>query len=484
MNEAFSPKRRELMAAAVAAGTAALLPSALQAQTQWPTKSIRFLVPFAPGGTSEIVARSVAAELTRQLGQTVYVENKPGGAGVVAMSEAARAAPDGYTIILGHVGTLAVNPYMLANQPYDVNKDFIPVTLLAKVPNVFVIHPDVPAKNFKEFVAYVKANPGKLSYGSAGNASAGHLAMEYLKLVTGMFITHIPYRGTGPQLTDLLAGRTQASSAGLPALGAHIRAGKLRAIAVGTQHRISALPDVPTVAEMGFKDFETSQWYGILAPAGTPPDVVEEAAGRVVQGAQVERGDRALRHRQRGGRRRAVVRVRGLHRARAEDLEGNRETGPDQGRLNDVRLRVGKDARVGVDHRQRVPHTGQVILDALEHQRAAMPRARWRAPRRASATACARCHRPAAAPGRARRVRRRTPCADRSGPRPWTSSATAPGRRPAAPWAGTRRQIPPALRARSPAPASRRGRGVRPGCSASGRHWSLPRPAGSGRLSR
>jgi len=276
MNEAFSPTRRELMAAAVAAGTAALLPSALLAQTHWPTKSIRFLVPFAPGGTSEIVARSVAAELTKQLGQTVYVENKPGGAGVVAMSEAQRAAADGYTIILGHVGTLAVNPYMLANQPYDVNKDFIPVTLLAKVPNVFVIHPDVPAKNFKEFVAYVKANPGKLSYGSAGNASAGHLAMEYLKLVTGMFITHIPYRGTGPQLTDLLAGRTQASSAGLPALGAHIRAGKLRPIAVGTQHRISALPDVPTVAEMGFKDFETSQWYGILAPAGTPPDIVKK----------------------------------------------------------------------------------------------------------------------------------------------------------------------------------------------------------------
>jgi tripartite-type tricarboxylate transporter receptor subunit TctC len=276
VNEAFSPERRQLMAAAVAAGTAALLPSALRAQAQWPTRPVRFLVPFAPGGTSEIVARSVAAELTKQLGQNVFVENKPGGAGVVAMSEAHRAAPDGHTIILGHVGTLAVNPYMLANQPYDVNKDFIPVTLLAKVPNVFVIHPDVPAKNFKEFVAYVKANPGKLSYGSAGNASAGHLAMEYLKLVTGMFITHIPYRGTGPQLTDLLAGRTQASSAGLPALGAHIRAGKLRAIAVGTQQRISALPDVPTVTEMGYKDFETSQWYGILAPAGTPPEVVKK----------------------------------------------------------------------------------------------------------------------------------------------------------------------------------------------------------------
>jgi tripartite-type tricarboxylate transporter receptor subunit TctC len=261
---------------ALTLGAAALLPAATSmAQSGWPSKPIRFLVPFAPGGTSEIVARSVAAELTKQLGQNVFVENKPGGAGVIAMQEAAKSPPDGHTIILGHVGTLAVNPYMLNNQPYDVSRDFVPVTLLAKVPNVFVIHPDVPAKNFKEFVDYVKKNPGKLNYGSAGNASAGHLAMEYLKLVTGMYMTHIPYRGTGPQLTDLLGGRTQASSAGMPALGAHIRSGALRAIAVGTQKRIAALPDVPTVAEMGFKNFETSQWYGILAPAGTPADIVK-----------------------------------------------------------------------------------------------------------------------------------------------------------------------------------------------------------------
>jgi tripartite-type tricarboxylate transporter receptor subunit TctC len=191
------------------------------------------------------------------------------------MTDVSKATPDGHTIILGHVGSLAVNPIIFPNQPFDVNRDFMPVTLLAKVPNLFVIHPDVPANNFKEFVAYVKKNPGKLNYGSAGNASAGHLAMEYLKLVTGMFITHIPYRGTGPQLTDLLAGRTQASSAGLPALLPHIKSGKLKAIAVGTPHRLPALPDVPTVAEMGFKDFETSQWYGILAPAGTPREVVK-----------------------------------------------------------------------------------------------------------------------------------------------------------------------------------------------------------------
>ncbi len=274
----FNPKdsmslhRRTLLA--LSAGST--LPAWAQAPPTWPRQSIRFVVPFAPGGTSEIVARTVAHELTKQLGQTVYVDNKGGGAGIPAMTDVARSTPDGHTIILGHVGSLAVNPIIFPNQPFDVNKDFIPVTLLAKVPNLFVIHPDVPAKDFKEFVAYVKKNPGKLNYGSAGNASAGHLAMEYLKLVAGLFIIHIPYRGTGPQLTDLLAGRTQASSAGLPALLPHIKSGKLRAIAVGTAQRLAQLPDVPTVAEMGFKDFETSQWYGILAPAGTPREVVKK----------------------------------------------------------------------------------------------------------------------------------------------------------------------------------------------------------------
>lgn len=260
----------------VLASSALAVPALAAAQTTaWPRQSIRFVVPFAPGGTSEIVARTVAQELSKQLGQTVFVDNKGGGAGVPAMTEVAKAAPDGHTIILGHVGSLAVHPYIFNNLAYDVNKDFVPVTMLARVPNLFAIHPDVPAKDFKEFVAYAKKNPGKLDYGSAGNASAGHLAMEYLKMVTGMFITHIPYRGTGPQLTDLLAGRTQATSAGLPALLPHIKSGKLRAIAVGTAQRLPMLPDVPTVAEMGFKDFETSQWYGILAPAGTPREIVK-----------------------------------------------------------------------------------------------------------------------------------------------------------------------------------------------------------------
>ena len=187
--------RRFLLSSGAAIASSALLPIA-RADT-WPSKTIRFVVPFAPGGTSEIVARSVAAELSKQLNQNVYVENKPGGAGVIAMQDVAKSAPDGHTIILGHVGTLAVNPYMLTNQPYDVNRDFIAVTMLAKVPNVYVIHPDVPANNLVEFIRYAKKNPGLLNYGSAGNASAGHLAMEYLKLSTGIFMTHIPYREIG-----------------------------------------------------------------------------------------------------------------------------------------------------------------------------------------------------------------------------------------------------------------------------------------------
>jgi tripartite-type tricarboxylate transporter receptor subunit TctC len=260
-----SISRRRVLA--LATGAASILAAPAVRAQAFPAKPIRLIVPFAPGGTSSVVARSVADELTRQLGQSVVIDNKGGGGGVTAMAEAKAAAPDGYTLIITHVGTLAVNPYMLKNQPYDVARDFTPITLLAKVPNIFVIHPDVPAKDFKEFVAHVKKNPGRLNYGSAGNASAGHLAMEYLKMVTGMFITHIPYRGTGPQLTDLLAGRTQASSAGTPALLPHIKSGKLRAIATGTQKRISSLPDVPTVQEFGFKNFETSQWYGMHAPA-------------------------------------------------------------------------------------------------------------------------------------------------------------------------------------------------------------------------
>jgi len=256
------------------------------AQT-WPTKPVRLVVPFAPGGSSEIVARSVAAEMSKSLGQQVIVDNKPGGAGNIAMQEVARAEPDGYTIIIGHVGTLAVNPYMFAKLPYDVDKDFVPITLLAQVPNIFVVNAaNVPAKNLKEFVALAKAKPGILTYGSAGNGSAGHLAFEYLKLVTGIDVVHVPYKGTGPQITDLIGGRTDASSAGTPPLMPHIKSGKVRPIAVGMPKRIAALPDVPTVAEQGYKGFETSQWYGLIAPAKTPDAVLKRLHAEAAKAAK------------------------------------------------------------------------------------------------------------------------------------------------------------------------------------------------------
>jgi tripartite-type tricarboxylate transporter receptor subunit TctC len=260
--------RRLILQSGLAGAAGSLLglgPAAAQSPS-WPSRSVRLVVPFAPGGSSEIVARATALELSKTLGQTVYVENKPGGGGNIAMGEVARA-DDQHTLILGHIGTLAVNPYIYDKLPFDTNRDFKPVTLLAKVPSLYVVHPDVPAKDLKEFVALVRSKPGKLNYGSAGNGSAGHLAMEYLKMVGNLFILHVPYRGTGPQLTDLLAGRLDAASVGAPAIMQFIKAGKLRCIATGSKERLPQLPDVPTVAEQGFPGFEMTQWYGLNAPS-------------------------------------------------------------------------------------------------------------------------------------------------------------------------------------------------------------------------
>ena len=256
----------------------------------YPSKPIRLVVPFAPGGSSTIVARSVAAEMSKSLGQEIYIENKGGGGGNVAMHDVARADADGYTLIISHIGSLALNPFLYRNLPFDVNRDFAPVSLLAKVPNIFVVHADVPAKDLSEFVALAKKDPGRLYYGSAGNGSAGHLAMEYLKLVAGIQVQHVPYKGTGPNLVDLIAGRTQATSAGTPPLMPHVKAGKLRVIAVGSPNRISVLPEVPTVAEQGYPGFETSQWYGLSAPAKTPAAVIKrlaDEAARAVKSPEV-----------------------------------------------------------------------------------------------------------------------------------------------------------------------------------------------------
>jgi tripartite-type tricarboxylate transporter receptor subunit TctC len=244
------------------------------------------VVPFAPGGSSTLVARFMGEEMAKELGQSFIIENKPGGGGNIAMQEVARAEPDGYTLIIGHVGSLAMNPYMYSKLPYDVDKDFAAVSLLAIVPNIFVVYHEVPAKDLREFVALARSKPGQINYGSAGNGSAGHLAMEYLKQVTGMELQHVPYKGTGPNITDLIAGRTQATSAGTPPLLPHVRSGKLRVIAVGTAKRLHSIPDVPTVAEQGYPGFETSQWYGLNAPAKTPEPVIRRLAQAAAKAAK------------------------------------------------------------------------------------------------------------------------------------------------------------------------------------------------------
>ena len=275
--------RRTALASLLASGAG--LSPALASTDNWPSKPLRLVVPFAPGGSSEIVARAVAGEMAKTIGQNVFVENRPGGAGNIAMQEVANAS-DEHTLILGHIGTLAVNPFIFSRLNYDPIKDFVPITLLSKVPSLYVVHPDLPIKNLKDFVAYAKARPGQLNYGSAGNGSAGHLAFEYLKMASETFVLHVPYRGTGPMLTDLLAGRLQAAAVGAPALLQFIKAGKLRCIATGTTTRLPQLPDVPTVAEQGYKGFEMTQWYGLMAPSRMAKPHLEKLEQEAVRAAR------------------------------------------------------------------------------------------------------------------------------------------------------------------------------------------------------
>lgn len=256
-----------------------------------PARPIRLLVPYGPGGSSDVIARAVAAEMSKGLGQAIVVENKGGGQGTIATAEAARARPDGHTLILGHVGTLAVNPAMIPKLAYDPERSFAPVTLLAKVPMIFAVGEKVQAKSLAEFVTLAKARPGALNYGSAGNGSAGHLAFEMLKTVAGIDVRHVPYKGTGAQINDLLAGNIDAASAGTPGLLEHARSGRVRIIAVGSAQRLGVLPQVATVSEQGYPGFESSQWFGILAPAGTPAPVVarlNEEAIKAMRSASVQ----------------------------------------------------------------------------------------------------------------------------------------------------------------------------------------------------
>jgi len=265
----------------VLAAWSCVLAAGSAAAQDYPNKPITLVVPFAPGGSSEVLSRMIGQKLTESWKQQVVIDNKPGAAGNIAMELVQRARPDGYTLILGHVGTLAVNPAMFAKLPYDPVRGFIPVAMIASVPNVVAVNPGLPVKSLKEFVDLAKAKPGTLNYGSAGNGSAGHLAMEYLRQVAKIDLTHVPYKGTGPMTTDLLAGQLHATFTGALPLMPFIKDGKLRVIAVGSAKRIPSLPDVPTVAESGYAGFETSQWYGILAPAATPDAIVQKLSAEI-----------------------------------------------------------------------------------------------------------------------------------------------------------------------------------------------------------
>jgi tripartite-type tricarboxylate transporter receptor subunit TctC len=273
--------RRGVLAAGLALAFAGALPSSVLAQAAWPTKPVRLVVPFAPGGTTDILARAVAQELTKSLGQSFVVDNKPGAGGNIGADLVAKAAPDGYTILMGTVGTQAINKSLYAKMPYDPQKDFQPITLVAGVPNVMVVNAEKAAArhiaSVQDFIQYAKANPGKLNMASSGNGTSIHLAGELFKTMTGVYMTHFPFQGSNPALFSLLAGDMDVMFDNLPSAMNHIKSGKLKALAVTSAARSAALPDVPTVEEAGgpsLKGFEASSWFGLLAPAGTPMDIV------------------------------------------------------------------------------------------------------------------------------------------------------------------------------------------------------------------
>ena len=240
----------------------------------YPAKPIRIVVPFPPGGATDILARAVAQKLTDAWGQAVVVDNRPGAGGNIGSEIVAKAAPDGYTLEMGTVGTHAINASLYAKMPYDHVKDFAPVILVAGVPNVLVVNPTLPVNSVQELIAYAKANPGKLNFASSGNGTSIHLAGELFKVMAGVQMTHIPYKGSAPALQDLIGGQVQLMFDNLPPSLPHIKAGKLRALAVTSATRSSALPDTPTIAESGLPGFEASSWFGVLAPAGTPPAII------------------------------------------------------------------------------------------------------------------------------------------------------------------------------------------------------------------
>lgn len=267
--------RRRALAAGLGIGLAALAPFAAQAEDKYPSRPITLVVPFPPGGSVDIMARQYSEPLAKALGVPIVVENRPGAGGSVASLAVSRAKPDGYTLVVSSQSSHLANPLTQPKVGYDAVKDFENIAILGRQPNVLMVHPSLPIKNFKEFVAYAKQHPGKLNYGSAGVGSMGQLNVEMLKAATGTFLTHIPYRGGSQLVTAALANEVQIQLDNVVFMLPHIQSGKVRALAVAADTRLAQLPDVPTMAEVGYPQLNLTSWTGIAAPAGTPEAVVQ-----------------------------------------------------------------------------------------------------------------------------------------------------------------------------------------------------------------
>ncbi|NKC29865.1 Bug family tripartite tricarboxylate transporter substrate binding protein [Falsiroseomonas selenitidurans] len=272
MNRLILPRRTLLAGAGLLAS-----PGLLRAQGAWPDRPVRLVVPFTPGGSTDILARAMGAELQEALGQPFVVENRPGAGGTLGSELVARAAPDGYTLMMGHIGTLAVNPSLYRNLSYDTVTSFAPIVLVANVANILAVNPrKLPITSAQELIARARANPGAISYGSGGNGSAAHTAVVAFCLATGIELLHVPYRGTGPMMNDLIAGQIDMTMTGGPPILPPVRAGLLRALGVSSLQRLSSEPGIPTLDEQGVAGFDAVQWYGLVAPAGTPQAIIDK----------------------------------------------------------------------------------------------------------------------------------------------------------------------------------------------------------------
>lgn len=285
------PTHSRRVRAAILGGIAfafALAASSAAAQSTYPTRPISFVIGFSAGGTTDIVARIVGEELRKTLAQPIVIENRPGAGGNIGASIVAKAKPDGYTLLVGSVGPLAINASLYAKMPYDNLKDFTPVTLIVHVPNMLVVNPSaMPVNSFAEFIALLKANPGKYFFASTGTGTSSHLSGEQLKIMAGIEATHVPYKGA-VALNDVLAGeQVHFMFATIPSVIEFVRAGRLRALAVTSKSRSAAMPEIPTVAESGFPDFEASSWFGLLGPAGMPRDIVSKLQGEVARALKI-----------------------------------------------------------------------------------------------------------------------------------------------------------------------------------------------------